>query len=250
MRDQRRTPLAVEQIESFHCSAALRQQLVRRSRLFADLSPAEAAAVSELFREHGYRQGQWIYVAGEPAERLAIIAAGKVKVIRPTPEGRDVLLDVVTPGEFLGSLAVLGDATYHESAQAQTACCILSVTADAFQTVLRRYPPVALAALELVAARLRAAQDTVERQGIASARRVAATLLRLAERLGEPRQDGLLINMPLSRQDLADMSGITVETASRVMSKFRQDGLVQSGRRWVAIVNRAALAQVAHEHKA
>ena len=74
--------------------------------------------------------------------------------------------------------------------------------------------------------------------------RLAATLLRLAAKLGEQQADRLLIQLPLSRQDLADMTGATVETVSRIMSQFRKQGLIDSGRRWVAILDRDALADM------
>jgi CRP-like cAMP-binding protein len=146
---------------------------------------------------------------------------------------------------------LLGDGTYRESAEAKSACCVLNVAADGFQMILHRYPSVALAALELVAARLRTAHDSLEHQSVQSAEgRIAALLLKLGRKLGEAHQGSLLIQTPLSRQDLAEMAGTSVETASRVMSRFRQDGLVQSGRRWVAIIDQARLAAVAEDHQA
>ena len=207
--------------------------------------------MSQHFRERGYDEGQVIYGVGEPARRLYVVATGKVKLDRTTARGRTILLDILTAGEFFGSLSMLGDATYRESASAQTACCVLHVAADGFQAILQRYPSVALAALELVAARLRAAQDSLEHQSVQSAEvRIAALLLKLGVKLGEAHQGSLLIQTPLSRQDLAEMAGTSVETASRVMSRFRQDGLVRSGRRWVAIIDQPRLSTIAEDHQA
>ena len=76
-------------------------------------------------------------------------------------------------------------------------------------------------------------------------RRVAATLIKLADRVGREREGDVLIDMPLSRQDLADMTGATVETASRVMSDLKGRGIVDSGRRWASIVDRDALERIA-----
>jgi CRP-like cAMP-binding protein len=127
---------------------------------------------------------------------------------------------------------------------------VLAVAADGFLAILHRYPPVALAALELVAARLRAAHESMEHQSVQSAEgRIAALLLKLGEKLGEVNQGALLIQMPLSRQDLADMAGTSVETASRIMSRFRKDGLVHSGRRWVAITDGVRLANIAEDRQ-
>lgn len=169
-----------------------------------------------------------------------------IRLGRPTIDGQDVLLDILGPGDHFGSLAELGDTTYREDVIAHTDCCILSTTADAFRRVLQRYPAVALATLDLVAERLRAAHETIEQMSVYPVeRRVAATLLKLAERAGRRDGDALLIEMPLSRQDLADMTGAKVETVSRVMSELRRAGLVESGRRWIAIRDRERLAALA-----
>jgi CRP-like cAMP-binding protein len=78
-------------------------------------------------------------------------------------------------------------------------------------------------------------------------RRLAYTLLKLAEKFGQPKELGLLIQVPLSRDDLAEMAGTTTETASRVMSQFQKDGLIDSGRGWVAVTNRDGLEAAAAE---
>ena len=85
--------------------------------------------------------------AGDPAARLYVVAIGKVKLLQHTLSGQDVLLDILTPGEFFGSLSVLGDETYPDTALAQTMACILAIAADDFQAILRRYPSVTVIAL-------------------------------------------------------------------------------------------------------
>lgn len=251
MADRRQTPLADERFAPRFCTLPVRLAVLRRSPLFADLAPADLAAVNEQFREHAYAEGQVIFAAGEPAQRLYIVATGKVKLERTAMSGRDILLDLLTSGEFFGSLAQRGDAAYRESATAQTTCCVLNAAADRFRTMLHRYPPIALAALELTTARLRAAQELLEQQSGRSAEaRIAALLLKLGDKLGEPHDGALLIQTPLSRQDIADMAGTTIETASRVLSAWRRDGLVQSGRRWVALADAPGLTRIAERQDA
>lgn len=248
MAGRRQIPLATEHIDPQRCTLDVRLRILRHTPFFAALDAGELAEVNQLFRERGYDEGQTIYAAGEPATRLYVVATGKVKVLRPTPRGQNILLDIITAGEFFGSLLTLGDREYRDSAAAKTACCVLHIAAEDFQAILRRHPPVALAVLDLVAARLRDARDLVEQYSIPSIeQRIAALLVKLGEQLGEARGETLLIQMPLSRQDLAEMAGTTVETASRVMSQFRKDGLIQSGRRWVALADRARLAAIARE---
>ncbi len=75
--------------------------------------------------------------------------------------------------------------------------------------------------------------------------RIAAALLRLAGKLGETRGENVLIQLPFSRQDLATMTGATTETVSRVMSRFSEEGLIKSGRKWVTITDTKRLEQLA-----
>ena len=244
---RRHTPIEPVHIEpEIHCSISEQRRLLGASPFFADLSGTEVEAVQGSFLQQHYDAGEPVQIAGQPAERLSIVGAGVVKMVRPTMDGQDVLLDFLGPGEHFGSLADLGDASYREDVTAHTGCCILYTTAANFERLLVEYPVVALATLKLVAGRLRAAQSTIEQLSAYPVNhRVASTLLQLAEKIGRPQEKGVLIEMPLSRQDLADMTGATVETVSRVMSEFRRNGLIESGRRWIAVIDPEKLAAIA-----
>lgn len=225
-----------------HCSVDDQRRLLGESPFFDRLTAGQVFEVQRAFRQHHYEEGAHIQVAGEPATRISIVAAGTVKMARPTPDGQDVLLDFLGPGEHFGSLAALGDAVYREDVIAQTACCILYTTAETFDQLLRDYPAVAVSALGIVAGRLRLAQTAIEHlSAYPVEHRVAATLLHLAEKRGSAADEGVLIEIPISRQDIADMTGAKVETVSRVMSDLKRAGLVESGRRWIAVRDMDAL---------
>jgi CRP/FNR family transcriptional regulator, nitrogen oxide reductase regulator len=248
MSSARATPLQPESIQPEKCSVELRLQLLSRLSFFAALTHAEVAEVNKLFREQGYRPEASIYFAGDPASRLYVVAAGKVKMLRHTLSGQDVLLEILTPGELFGTLAALGETHYPATAQALTTCCVLAIDAGDFQRILQRFPSVALRVLDVTAARLQEAYETIRQLSADSAeRRIAALLLKLAEKVGEQRPEGLLLQIPLSRQDIAAMTGATPETASRILSHFRKAGLVRSGRQWIALTDPAALAAIAGE---
>lgn len=243
---RRSTPLRPENVEPEMCSLDLRLKIVGQLPFFSQLSAEEIDQVNGSFREIGYTPGQSIYFAGEPAERLYVVAAGKVKLLRHTLAGQDVLLDILASGEFFGALSILGQAEYPDTAQAQTACCVLVIAAQDFQAILYRYPAVAVTTLNIVAQRLKAAHDTIRQiSAYPVEQRLAAVLLKLAEKLGEKRPEGLLIQAPLSRQDLAEMTGTTPETASRILSQFQKERLIHSGRQWIAVIDRDGLAAIA-----
>lgn len=250
-KTRRTTPLEVEAPEPAHCSLDLRLRLLAQVPFFARLSPAEVREVDRSFVDRGFQAGDLIYAAGDPAGRLYVILAGTVKLVRHTLSGQDVVLDLLSPGEFFGALSVLGDEEYPDTAHAQTGCCLISIEAADFQAIMQRYSPVALAVVDVIQARLHAAHDMIRQlsaQPVDS--RIAAALLKLADRMGRPEGDRILIRAPLSRQDLADMVGTTLETASRVISQFRKAGLIESGRQWIAVVDRAELEAIAQGESA
>lgn len=229
------------------CSTVERLDVLGSAPFFSRLSPQELAKVNALFEQASYAAGQAIHSAGEPARQLSIVAAGKVRIAHPTPGGEDARLAILGPGEPFGSLPELGDATYRDAANAHTGCCVLSISADNFRDLLQRYPALAMAALERTAARLRAAQQTIEQiSAVPADRRIAATLLALAELVGRAEAGATLIDTELTHKDLAAMTGTSVETVSRVLTEFRRDGLIDSGRRWISVRDHERLSRLAH----
>lgn len=246
MPTRRKTPLSVETVEPEACSVDLRLSILQQTPFFAGLSSTEISAVNKQFREYGFQPGESIYFSGETAVNLYVVASGRVKLLRHSASGQDVLLDILQPGDYFGSLTMLADELYPDTALAQTAVCVLSIRSEAFRALLREHPQVALTVLDITATRLQETQETVRRLSINPVeQRIAAVLLKLAHKLGEITAEGILIQMPLSRDDLAQMTGTATETASRIVSQFQKEGLVQSGRQWIAITDKPRLETIA-----
>lgn len=228
------------------CSVDMRLQILHGVPFFTGLEHDDLEQINHLFHEQGYSVDETICFAGDPAEHLFVVADGRVKLMRHSLSGKNVMLDMLTSGEFFGSLSTLGDDVYPDTAQAHTQTCVLSIHADAFRQILEKYPTVALKVVDIIAARLRTAHEQVRQLSTVSVEgRIANLLLVLSKKFGKPSDVGLLIQSPLTREDLAAMTGTTTETASRVMSQFLKDGLIRTGRKWVSILDRDALEQIA-----
>lgn len=233
------------------CTIDQRLLVLSRVPFFAALEHPQLEAVNGMFRAYGYSPGEPIYRSGTPANRLFVVAHGRVKTVRHTAAGQDVLFGILTPGEMFGGLPVLGSSEYLDDAEAQTACCVLGISSTDFRVVLQRNPGVALAVLDVVAARLHEAQEALAQlSGLPVEARVAAALLKLGEKLGVAQEGGVLLDTPISRQDLAAMTGTTTESVSRVMSEFRKQGLIESGRRWIVLRSLLSLAEIAGQSHA
>jgi CRP-like cAMP-binding protein len=224
----------------------VRVRALGRAPMFAELQPDALADVDRHTRTVAFQEGELIYHAGDRAERLFVVVTGAVKLTRVSAEGREVLTDVLVSGEFLGALPALGQERYAETARALTPACVLVFGARDVDALLRRHPTVAVATLTAVSARLAGAQAAIERFTTAPVdQRLATVLLLLADKLGEPDRGGVLLQAPLTREDLAAMTGAVPETVSRVLSAWRRRGLLDAGRRWVRLRDEPALAALA-----
>jgi CRP-like cAMP-binding protein len=209
---------------------------------FKGISPEALERINRLFYEKGYTADETICGAGDPAERLFVIADGRVRLVRHSLSGKEIVLDILASGEFFGSLSTASEDVYLETAQAQTPACVLTIGREVFRQILDQHPSVALKVLDIMSVRLQASNERVHQLSVLPVEgRIASLLLRLSDKFGERRGEGMLIQVPLSRNDLAAMTGTTPETASRVMSSFQKAGWIQTGREWVSVMDRASL---------
>lgn len=245
MVQRRKSPIEIETTEPHLCSIDRRLEILGQAPFFKDLPEKDLRYINTLFKEIGVQPDEVVCFSGDPAERLFIVADGRIKLTRHTLSGRDVLLDILSTGEIFGSLSLLGDQTYPDTAIAQTQSCILQIGADDFHRILEKYPPVTLRVLETTSTRLHSAQERIRQLSALSVEsRIAHILLLLSKKFGKVEKVGMLIQVPLSREDLAAMAGTTPESASRVMSQFQKAGLINSGRQWVAVIDQAGLLQI------
>jgi CRP-like cAMP-binding protein len=243
-----KSPVRPEWVDPAVCSLDYRLKIIGRLPFFRHLPPEAIVVISGLFEDRDVAAEQTIYFEGDSANYLYLVATGKVKLIRHTAAGRDVLLDILQGGEYFGNLSFISNRSYTETAIAQTDGCILQISAQDFEKVLTRYPDVTVKVLKAVGQRLEESQEIVKQLSVYSAdQRIAAALVRLAKKLGEQKQKGVLIQLPFSRQDLAAMTGTTVETVSRVMSRLASEGSISTGRKWVSINDLEHLEQLAKE---
>lgn len=241
-----KSPVRLDWVDPEVCSVEYQLKIIGRLPFFKSL-PAEAISrINLLFHDREISADERIYYEGDEAEYLYLVAMGKVKLVRNSASGREALLDILHSGEYFGTLMTLGGNFYTETAIAQTDGCILRISSEDFESILSEHPDVMRKVLETVTRRLVESQEIVKQLSTYTVeQRIASALLRLAGKVGEEYENDILIQLPFSRQDLAAMTGSTTETVSRVISRFAEDGLVRSGRKWITISNMKRLAELA-----
>ncbi len=198
---------------------------------FDSLSRAEVRELARLLVERHYERGEYLFMEGDAASWAGIILEGRVKLVKHSDTGKDLTLDVLGPGRLVGLTTLSVESVCRVSAQAMEPTRILSLARNDWAALLERHPRASLAVISDLGRRLEEAYEMMRSLALERVeRRVALNLIKLAGRIGVARpQDGsVLIDLPLTRQDVAEMSGTTLETAIRTMSKFQKQGLVES----------------------
>lgn len=245
MSEARRTvPLRSTCGRPHPCPPEMQRRILEQITLFHGLSGAQLASIGGRVESLAWSAGEALFNAGEPGEHVYLLAAGQAKSFRTTTTGQRTSLDFFGPGDVLGGLTWADHSGYAETAVALVTTCALRIDAGAFREVMLAHPSVALGVLDVVSDRLARSRSSEQEQASATVtERVAAGLLRLADTFGVPGDEPgtTLIQLPLTRADLAAMAGTSAETVSRAMSRLRRDGLIDTGRRWTAVLDPAGL---------
>jgi CRP/FNR family transcriptional regulator len=197
---------------------------------FRGLPTADRERVAALAILEEVGRGEEIWHAGDPADSLTMLVRGRVKVVRHEDTG-DVILEIFTAGETVGAIAVYGGFPYPASAVALEPATLLRLPRRDWFDLLERDPRLARAViLELTRLSTALTRKLGTMHGTRVRLRIARFFLTLAERMGSETSEGTVIDLPLSRQEIAECVGTTVETAIRVMSKWNQDGLIVTER--------------------
>ncbi len=221
------------------------EALLSQLPLLAGLNERDLAQLAHEVRTDHFEREAAIFGQGDPCDRVWLLRVGEVKIIHHELDGREVILEVVMSGEVFGG-AVLFMPTHPATAKAMTAVETLSFPSETYAHLLGAHPDLARKLIRMLGGRLHSMMDLQIMAGERVERRMAHILLKLAERVGRPEPEGVLITIPLSRQDLADMAGTTLETAIRTISRFRQQGWVATRRGgYLLITNLAQLQQQA-----
>jgi CRP-like cAMP-binding protein len=200
-----------------------RAAILQRSLIFSGLNEGDLNALSKLAVSHSFKAGEFIFWDGGVATHFFVVASGRVKVLKHSSLGKEFVVAFFGPGEIFGEVAVFEERPYPASAQAISDTEVLGVGRDRFLAFLAGHPEVSLRIINMLGGRLRDAQNRLNAlAGERAEQRVAKTLLMLSSKLGQ--------SLPFTRQEIADMSGTTIETTIRVMSRMKRGGIIRSRR--------------------
>jgi CRP/FNR family transcriptional regulator len=215
---------------------------LRTSSLYRRLSSDDRSRIAGVMNLRSYEKGDVIFREGDPSDVFFTVASGRVKIVKALPNGREVLLETFGPGDPFGAVAAYDGRPFPASAVAIEPTSALLLPRRDFFALLEQHPTLVRGLLSGLTQRL---VELTARLGELSGGRVetrlARLLLKLADTSGRAERGGIFIPLALSRQELADMTGTTIESCIRVMSRWGKQDVVRTDRDGFVVVDRAAL---------
>ena len=205
----------------------MHSELLKRVPLFEGLNDDELEALSDVALLRVFPKDRVVIMAEEEGDSLFVIHTGQVKVSIVSEDGREVILSILGEGNFFGEMALLDDNPRSANVTTMEETELLMVRRADFLRFIQRSPQTAIKLLSVLAGRLRKTDRKIEGLALSDVTgRITQTLLQLAEEQGSSTPEGVLIRNRPTHQDLANMSGTTRETVSRVLKRLENQGYI------------------------
>jgi len=200
---------------------------LKKIDLFKNLADDELKELEPYLSAVSFKKKEEIFSEGEAPEWFYFVFKGKVKITKLSQEGKEIILEVISPYDIFGGVAVLRNFPYPANAIAMENSDVVRISRKNLMRLVDRFPNLMYCIALQLGDRMKSSHDSLKNIALERVEaRIAALLLKLATKVGVDTKDGILIDMRLTKQDVADMVGTTVETSIRTFSKFKKQGLV------------------------
>jgi CRP-like cAMP-binding protein len=222
--------------------------ILERTELFRGVGAQALRSIHALSHRKRFSAGDIVFRQDDDAASLYVVSVGRLRATQTTADGQQIIIRYLGPGEVAGYAVLSGVATHPGTVTAVDDSHLIGWSAAAIRQIMGEHPTIAMNAIVLLGARYREMQLRLRELSTERVeRRIAHTILRLAAQAGRRTARGVEIAFPLSRQDLAEMSGTTLHTVSRTLSAWEEEGIVDCGRRRVIVVKPDDLTVIAAE---
>ena len=212
---------------------------VRKVPIFSELDNEKINKLNSLVKQREFKNGELIYLEGEIGKNIYIIESGLVKLYRSNEEGNQYILRLLKEGNFFGELVLFKEEKLSSSAEAVGDCTICMLPKDELENLIKSSPELSYKLLSAITSRLNKTENKLQSLALEDAKeKTMRLLLELAKESGIKKENGILINLPLSRDGLANLIGTTQETLSRKLSALQQEGVISmQGQKKIVIKN-------------
>jgi CRP/FNR family transcriptional regulator, anaerobic regulatory protein len=218
----------MKDIEQFSCEQCTGKYCAKKAPIFSVLDNEQLSDVMSMILRRRYKKGQVIFFEGDVSDKFYIINSGKIKIFKYNKEGKEQILYILSDGDFIGYLNLLkkGKVDYNAEALEDVGVCIL--TKDDFDKIVKRTPEISLRILESLHDRLVSLENLVQTLSTKDIEaRIAGLLRGFAKDFGREEREGIAIDLPLSREEMANYIGVTRETMSRKLTAMEEEGVIE-----------------------
>lgn len=207
--------------------------------IFSNLDEEEMMEVARITFSKKYKKGEMIYMNGDKGDKLYVIHRGRVKITRFTSSGKEQVIRVLGPGEFMGELSIFSQSTMTDNAEALEDIDMCIIQGENLKKLVAKYPHIGFKIMEELSNRLEKAEKLIENISLHSVeKRLAKTLLSMKDERGN-------VNLNMSKRDLASLMGMSQETLSRKLTAFVELNIIKlEGHRRIIILNQQALEEI------
>lgn len=228
----------------------LDRSLISGLPAFAGLDGRDLDTILSRARSSRFAKDSEVFGQDEEATSFFLLLSGHIRVVRTSPEGHQVIARYITEGELFGIAIAMGRTTYPASAVAAVDCVVLAWPNSAWADLQSRFPAFGASAYKTIGSRLQETQAQVMAMSTQQVeQRIAHALLRIVSQSGRKTAEGIEIDFPITRQDIAEMTGTTLHTVSRLLSAWEDQGIVRSQRQKVMVTDPHALMLVAENRR-
>jgi CRP/FNR family transcriptional regulator len=222
----------------------MRTEFIRRVPLFATLSDSEFRSLEHIFHVRTYQKNQVVFLEEEAGNYMYIVLSGKVKVTKSTPSGKETILAIHRQGDFFGEMALLDGKTSPATVTAMEDCRIVSISAIDFHRYLMTNDKVIKQIIQVLCSRLRYVWAQIQALNYSTAEaRIRGGILQLSRKHGVSDARGIIIDLKITHQELAEMVGTSRETVTRTLARLQKKGIIlMEGRRIILLSPRALIS--------
>lgn len=222
-----------------HCTNCHNKMCAQKVPIFTNLKGDQIGAILETITRKKYKKGEVVFLQGSLLEGLYIINSGKIKIFKYTKEGKEQILYILSEGDFFGELSLLKAEEVGFNAEAMEDVNICMVNKKDFDQILESNPQISVKILEVIGARLSKLESLVQSLGTKDIEaRIAQMLIELSDEFGIKKKNLIEMEIPLTREDMANFIGVTRETISRKLSILQDEGVIKLiGNKKIVILN-------------
>lgn len=228
-------------------SQSLDQSLIKDLPPFADMNGEALNELLDNARSERFTKGETVFRQADDAKNFYLLLDGYIRVVRLTPDGEQVVPRYISSGELFGIAMAMGLKVYPASAVAAVDCVVLVLPNSIWAGLISKHPTFASNTYKTVGKRLVETQEQlVEFATEKVEQRIANAILKLANQSGRKTEEGILIDFPISRKDISEMTGTTLHTVSRLLSGWEDSGLIKSGRQKITLIEGHKLVMISN----